>query len=123
MPTYIAPQYKDDRNKVPRINSYYQKGSKPPKIHSARGQSTGMNDTYSTEDYTKRKVRRGHFKIDDLEITVQEVDMDSDDYDLKNKGSCKPNISESLQKDLGYWCPHCYNLFLSDNEAGSHLED
>lgn len=99
LPTYVAPGYRDDRLKPSKseerlkVRNQRQPGSR----NAANTSSTAKID----DDMTKRKVRRGHFQID--EIDSCEVTLDT----IKNKvtypAKTMSAISSSV-KEIGYWC-------------------
>mmetsp|Transcript_29065 Transcript_29065/g.25705 ORF Transcript_29065/g.25705 Transcript_29065/m.25705 type:complete len:187 (+) Transcript_29065:643-1203(+) len=104
MPTYVTHKYRDDRAQPRRSSHYYKNSTGKATIKSARNYVNQMNTSHSTEDYTKRKVRRGHFKADEIEVEVYEVDLF--DEDEEGNRSSKHIRSKTFQDDLGYWCPN-----------------
>jgi hypothetical protein len=59
-----------------------------------------VNETATTEDYTKRKVRRGHFQSDDEEeFDVVQTSQRNRVTNTVNR----LNISEAASFEVGYW--------------------
>lgn len=99
--TYISPEYTDTRNQSSK-RILKQRGDKNiTKIKSARGYSSYINETTSTDDYTKRKVRKGHFQnedVEDFEANIQEIHNS-----MPIHGSSKHGESSRIHKEIGYW--------------------
>lgn len=60
-----------------------------------------FNDTNSTEDYTKRIVRRGHFQDEDVEYI--EVEINEPNESIANIELEDDSQAEIKQKTIGFW--------------------
>ncbi|CAI2383035.1 unnamed protein product [Moneuplotes crassus] len=116
LPTYVAPQYKDNRpvnRKRPQLVR--------PSFNNIKGDrvSSYCGEAESTEDYTKRTVRRGHFQDEDVEYI--EIELNEPQEITPNTGNSTTPEVKILQKSIGYWCQHCFELILDKKQSKRHL--
>jgi len=117
--TYVAPEYKDTRDHSRKLTLRLRGGKINQKFKKARCTNNYNNETFSTADYTKRKVRKEHFPNEDIE------DLDTNIQQTQNcwinPGSSKHRFC-GIQKEIGYWCPNCFQLMLQDGEVENHIK-
>jgi hypothetical protein len=105
LPTYVTPQYRDDRKTVrssrsnDRIDLQFQRDGK--------SRDTNVAPMNSQGELTKRKLRRGHFQTDDADSW--EVTLDTIKHRFNNPAKTISSINANV-KEIGAWCPNCFKL-------------
>lgn len=99
LPTYVSPHYRDDRSMSKGV-SQSRNQADASLLKSSKLAQSCVNETATTQDYTKRKVRRGHFQSDDED----EFDMVlTSQRNRTTNAANRLNISEAASFEVGYW--------------------
>lgn len=71
-------------------------------------------DAESKYDYSKRIVRRAHFKPDEVDVLEEEDDVAKSQIFNPTKSI---SAIQSNVKEIGYWWSFCYELYTYDSDA------
>jgi len=120
LPTYVAAGYKDTRPIERRRPQLVRAGPNNSKAYRENPQYVEAD---STEDYTQRTVRRGHFQAEEEEeIEYVEIELEEPYQPTPNIRHCRNPNERIIQRKIGCWCPNCFELFLTDRQFDSHKE-
>ena len=119
MPTYVAPQYRDDRNRLRGCRSNDKIVTYFPRIPASKERKE-TSYVRSSRDVSKRKTRMGYLQSD--EIDPCEITMDTIKHKLTHPTKTLSSISTSI-KEIGSWCPRCYQFYENKGENNHNHEE